>query len=193
MTILTLPQQNPADHDRTGSPGSVLPAPAVRRLLREEWGLTRRQVAEAFGVTAATVRSWETGRTSPVGRRRVGYTRFLTGLAEAKAVGEAAGQPGAQRQAAPGGPGECVKDAGRSARSRGFPALPGPLPVTAVRPLAVSAVRPLPVSAVRPLPVGPVQDPVSPLRRRRMRNALIAAGVWCAVLHQLLATGLPPH
>ncbi|GHA30442.1 hypothetical protein GCM10010329_62140 [Streptomyces spiroverticillatus] len=211
MKFLTLPQQTSAQHDRTDSPGPgrtrfpgpALPSPAVRRLLREEWGLTRHQVAEAFGVTAATVRSWETGRTSPVGRRRIAYLRFLAGLAEAQAVREAARRPVLQRRATPGGAGKCAGPTERSAgaaasapaerhprtHSEGFPRTEGS-PRAAWFPAVTG---PLPVSAVRPLPVRPASDPVTPPRRRRMRNALVAAGVWCTLLHHLLATALPPH
>ncbi|MFJ1865020.1 helix-turn-helix domain-containing protein [Streptomyces sp. NPDC088097] len=59
-----------------------LPDPHDRRGLRESWGLTPGQVAAAFGVTAATVRSWESGRTAPTGPRREAYRRFLLGLAQ---------------------------------------------------------------------------------------------------------------
>lgn len=46
------------------------------------WGLTPQQVAAAFGVRAATVRSWEAGRSTPTGKRREAYRRFLQGLAQ---------------------------------------------------------------------------------------------------------------
>lgn len=46
------------------------------------WGLTPQQVAVAFGVRAATVRSWEAGRSEPRGKRREAYRRFLQGLAQ---------------------------------------------------------------------------------------------------------------
>ncbi|MFD4114431.1 sigma factor-like helix-turn-helix DNA-binding protein [Streptomyces niveus] len=54
-----------------------LPPPKERRRLREAKALTEKQVAEALGVTQTTVRSWETGRTSPQGRRREAYARLL--------------------------------------------------------------------------------------------------------------------
>ncbi|WP_141726987.1 helix-turn-helix transcriptional regulator, partial [Streptomyces niveus] len=50
-----------------------LPPPKERRRLREAKAMTEKQVAEALGVTQTTVRSWETGRTSPQGRRREAY------------------------------------------------------------------------------------------------------------------------
>lgn len=59
-----------------------LPVPAERRRIRELWGLTPQQVGVAFGVRAATVRSWESGRTTPTGKRREAYRRFLQGLAQ---------------------------------------------------------------------------------------------------------------
>ncbi|MGW5733032.1 MULTISPECIES: helix-turn-helix domain-containing protein [Streptomyces] len=59
-----------------------LPSAAERRHLREQWGLTPLQVASAFGVTVMTVRSWESGKTSPRGERRQAYARFLEGLAQ---------------------------------------------------------------------------------------------------------------
>ncbi|MGW1776318.1 hypothetical protein [Streptomyces sp. NPDC002104] len=46
------------------------------------WDLTPQQVAVAFGVRAATVRSWEAGRSEPRGKRREAYRRFLQGLAQ---------------------------------------------------------------------------------------------------------------
>ncbi|MFF9050031.1 helix-turn-helix domain-containing protein [Streptomyces erythrochromogenes] len=76
-----------------------LPEPGERRRLREQWGLTTRQVAVAFGVTPATVRSWECGRTAPRGGRREAYRRFLAGLAQHNAV-DVPGSAGA-RPAAP--------------------------------------------------------------------------------------------
>ncbi|MEV8405974.1 sigma factor-like helix-turn-helix DNA-binding protein [Streptomyces niveus] len=54
-----------------------LPPPKERRRLREAKAMTEKQVAEALGVTQTTVRSWETGRTSPQGRRREAYARLL--------------------------------------------------------------------------------------------------------------------
>lgn len=54
-----------------------LPAPNERRRLREAAELTHDEVAAAVGVTANTVRSWESGRTAPRGRKREAYTKFL--------------------------------------------------------------------------------------------------------------------
>uniref|UniRef100_UPI0011801B72 helix-turn-helix domain-containing protein n=1 Tax=Streptomyces sp. NRRL B-24572 TaxID=1962156 RepID=UPI0011801B72 len=60
------------------APSATLPTPKERRRLREALALSEEQVAEAMGVTKATVRSWETGRSTPRGRKREAYARLLT-------------------------------------------------------------------------------------------------------------------
>jgi DNA-directed RNA polymerase specialized sigma24 family protein len=55
-----------------------LPSPKERRRLREAKSLSEEQVAAAMGVTRATVRSWETGRTTPRGRKREAYARLIS-------------------------------------------------------------------------------------------------------------------
>ncbi|MFD6282087.1 helix-turn-helix domain-containing protein [Streptomyces sp. NPDC060209] len=59
------------------APAAPLPSPEERRRLREARALSEQQVATAVGVTSATVRAWETGRTSPRGRRRAAYARLI--------------------------------------------------------------------------------------------------------------------
>ncbi|MGW5640589.1 helix-turn-helix domain-containing protein, partial [Streptomyces sp. NPDC003832] len=61
----------------TQSPASPLPPPKERRRLREARSLTQAQVAARVGVTRETVRAWETGRTTPRGRKREAYVRLL--------------------------------------------------------------------------------------------------------------------
>ncbi|WP_105972779.1 helix-turn-helix domain-containing protein [Streptomyces geranii] len=61
----------------TQSPTTPLPPPAERRRLRESQSLTRAQVAERVGVSRETVRAWETGRTTPRGRRAQAYAALL--------------------------------------------------------------------------------------------------------------------
>ncbi|MGA4865126.1 sigma factor-like helix-turn-helix DNA-binding protein [Streptomyces lavendulocolor] len=63
-------------------PASALPTPKERRRLREALSLSEEQLAQLVGVTRATVRSWETGRTSPRGRKRDLYVRILGGAGE---------------------------------------------------------------------------------------------------------------
>ncbi|MFF0472322.1 sigma factor-like helix-turn-helix DNA-binding protein [Streptomyces sp. NPDC004284] len=59
------------------APSATLPTPKERRRLREALALTEEQVAEALGVTRATVKAWETGRSTPRGRKREAYARLL--------------------------------------------------------------------------------------------------------------------
>ncbi|MFE0578959.1 RNA polymerase sigma factor [Streptomyces sp. NPDC058874] len=77
-----------------------LPAPHERRRLREAAELTLDEVAAAVGVTAATVRHWESGRTNPRGRKQDAYARFLDGLAAPPVEGAPGGGGG------PAGPDE---------------------------------------------------------------------------------------
>ncbi|MGW4722016.1 sigma factor-like helix-turn-helix DNA-binding protein [Streptomyces sp. NPDC004291] len=59
------------------TPSVALPGPKERRRLREALALSEEQVAEAMGVTKATVKAWETGRSAPRGRKREAYARLL--------------------------------------------------------------------------------------------------------------------
>ncbi|WP_354382117.1 helix-turn-helix transcriptional regulator [Streptomyces sp. PvR034] len=95
----------------------TLPEPGERKRLREAWKLTPLQVASAFGVTAATVRSWEAGHTSPTGKRREAYARFLRGLAQ---------EP--QRRAAHRAPAARSGHAGPGAPAAPEAARPSPVP-----------------------------------------------------------------
>ena len=67
-----------------------LPSPKERRRLREARELTEEQVATAVGVTPATVRAWESGRTEPRGRRRVAYARIISSEDPRASAGRAA-------------------------------------------------------------------------------------------------------
>ncbi|WP_353944261.1 sigma factor-like helix-turn-helix DNA-binding protein [Streptomyces sp. HUAS MG91] len=69
----------------TQSPATPLPTPTERRRLRVARSLTQTQIAERIGVTRETVRSWETGRTAPRGRKREAYARLLAELGRAEA------------------------------------------------------------------------------------------------------------
>ncbi|MFD6364127.1 helix-turn-helix domain-containing protein [Streptomyces roseolus] len=78
------------------SAATALPTPKERRRLREALCLSEEQVAEAMGVTKATVKAWETGRSAPRGRKREAYAKLL-GDAPADVSEEA---PGAAAAAA---------------------------------------------------------------------------------------------
>ncbi|WP_329550745.1 helix-turn-helix domain-containing protein [Streptomyces sp. NBC_00696] len=181
MTI-ELPTQHPMpSHPRRRDGRAPLPAPEDRARLRQAWQLTDEQVAAAFGVTTATVRSWETGRTTPTGLRRAAYAAFLSGLAQGLAP-SAAGA---------GTVPPAVHPPRRAARRRPERPTSRPQPRPALQP------SPPPVSARHApaavaLPVGAGPDPVTPARRRRLRVMAAAAGLWTVLLHVLI-TSPPPH
>ncbi|WDV53983.1 helix-turn-helix domain-containing protein [Streptomyces coeruleorubidus] len=64
----------------TQSPAVPLPPPKERRRLREAASLTRAQLASRVGVTSETVRGWETGRSTPRGRKAEKYAKLLNSL-----------------------------------------------------------------------------------------------------------------
>ncbi|MFC8126183.1 helix-turn-helix domain-containing protein [Streptomyces sp. NPDC057302] len=66
-----------------GSPS--LPSPKERRRLREAKSLSQTEVAARVGVTRETVRSWESGRSTPRGRRRDVYAKLLAEIADERA------------------------------------------------------------------------------------------------------------
>ncbi|MFE2145966.1 helix-turn-helix domain-containing protein [Streptomyces sp. NPDC059456] len=78
-----------------------LPSPKERRRLREAADLTYEDVAAAVGVTVTTVRSWETGRTGPRGRKREAYALFLASLTTPPPPETAAPAPPPPETAAP--------------------------------------------------------------------------------------------
>ncbi|MFI7317951.1 helix-turn-helix domain-containing protein [Streptomyces venezuelae] len=67
------------------SPATPLPSPKERRRLREAKSLSHADIAARIGVTSETVRSWESGRSAPRGRKRETYARLLTANAGANA------------------------------------------------------------------------------------------------------------
>ncbi|MFF3894858.1 helix-turn-helix domain-containing protein [Streptomyces sp. NPDC001812] len=62
----------------TRSPATPLPSPEERRRLRESRSLTQAQLAQRIGVSRETVRAWESGRSTPRGRKRETYVKLLT-------------------------------------------------------------------------------------------------------------------
>lgn len=81
-----------------------LPSPKERRRLREAKSLSEEQVAAAVGVTRATVRSWETGRTSPRGRKRALYAKLIAPEPETLATTTPAAAAAAMTAPAPTAP-----------------------------------------------------------------------------------------
>ncbi|WP_353940299.1 helix-turn-helix domain-containing protein [Streptomyces sp. HUAS MG91] len=181
MTIELITRRPMPSHPRRSDGQAPLPAPEERSSLRRAWRLTEEQVAEAFGVTAATVRSWEAGRSAPRGRRRAAYAAFLSGLAHGLVPGPSTestpppAQPPAPRPARVRSSAAVAKAAEEStAASTTETVLRGAAPSTPGR------------------PVGRAPDPVSPARLRGFRRTTAAVAMWIAFGH-LMATAPLPH
>ncbi|WP_326658499.1 helix-turn-helix domain-containing protein [Streptomyces sp. NBC_00385] len=135
-----------------------LPSPKERRRLREAKSLSEAQVAAAVGVTRATVRAWETGRTSPRGRKREVYARLI-GTGGTRSTS----RPSPVKPATPNNP-------PRAAASRTRPAESAPAGSGAAgAPDAVGAAEPSATPLTDPLPPTPVEaigsdamDPTEP-------------------------------
>lgn len=57
-----------------------LPAPATRRSLRHEAGISLREAAAALGVAVMTLHRWECGQSTPRRAHAVRYRQFLDAL-----------------------------------------------------------------------------------------------------------------
>ncbi|MGC5343378.1 helix-turn-helix domain-containing protein [Streptomyces sp. DT171] len=90
----------PSTTDRTTD--TPLPCAEERRTLREAKSLSEEQVASVLGVTAATVRAWENGATSPRGRKRRAYARLI-GTATVTEPDTGSGPDGGTRTDSDGG------------------------------------------------------------------------------------------
>ncbi|MFD9316559.1 helix-turn-helix domain-containing protein [Streptomyces sp. NPDC060053] len=157
----------------TQSP-APLPPPQQRRHLREAASLTQAQVAEWMGVTGETVRAWESGRTTPRGRRREAYAKLLASLTKADMV------TNTQEAAPPPQVTVCLNKKPNPRRpvsaptptpitpapitptpitsTTRTPATPTPAsaPASAPAPVAVAAHGPVPASGTEPAPLTPL-------------------------------------
>uniref|UniRef100_A0AAU2V3E2 Helix-turn-helix domain-containing protein n=1 Tax=Streptomyces sp. NBC_00003 TaxID=2903608 RepID=A0AAU2V3E2_9ACTN len=164
--------QSTADTNDTGA-GCPLPTPKERRRLREAKDLSEAQVATAVGVTRRTVRSWETGRTTPRGRKGESYARLLAAIeAEMAAVAD---QVADQDDLDDGGGQEAPRPAAaaraRSAHGAEQPAKPHaantrprPAAKKAAKPPATPHTRhdrPSPTSSPTPAPSSPAPTPAA--------------------------------
>ncbi len=61
-------------------PISILPVPAERIRLRQRFGITQEELAQALGVTRKSVRTWERGTAEPTGAHRRKYANILNRL-----------------------------------------------------------------------------------------------------------------
>ncbi|MCX4782849.1 helix-turn-helix domain-containing protein [Streptomyces sp. NBC_01264] len=142
------------------------------------WDLTPQQVAVAFGVRAATVRSWEAGRSEPRGPRREAYRRFLQGLAQRADIRPRTPVLPASRSPEPSGaPSPAPRDAAASAAPEARPVLSG------------AAARPAPAGAVEIRARGVATAPHAGWAPR-VGAVAVALGGWVLML-VLLDTWLP--
>jgi DNA-binding transcriptional regulator YiaG len=58
----------------------TLPPPRLRRMLREDLGLSQEDIAQVLGVHRETVSRWERGACYPRGRHLVAYVELLQRL-----------------------------------------------------------------------------------------------------------------
>ncbi|MGA5191732.1 sigma factor-like helix-turn-helix DNA-binding protein [Streptomyces exfoliatus] len=149
------------------APSATLPTPKERRRLREALALSEEQVAEAMGVTKATVRAWETGRSTPRGRKREAYAKLLgtyepdgaapsperpSGSTPQKPQPQPKRQPQAETQASGPGPGPAQSGSGSGSgnvrpkaaakRAAKPPRAPSPSPAIAAGPARKGAPKP---------------------------------------------------
>ncbi|MFJ7194205.1 MULTISPECIES: helix-turn-helix domain-containing protein [unclassified Streptomyces] len=146
--------QGPAD---TAS-AHPLPSPKERRRLRKAKSLSEEQVATVVGVTRATVRSWETGRTTPRGRKREAYARLINGSRPSPQ----ATPPSARTKPAAANtrPKAAAKRAARPAAPTTIARLSKP--VTSRKPPAPTPVEATGSTAMAPTEPGTTPDPPGP-------------------------------
>ncbi|MHC8424684.1 helix-turn-helix domain-containing protein [Streptomyces sp. NB004] len=191
----------------TRSPGTPLPPPKARRRLREAAALTQTQLADRMGVTRATVRTWESGRTTPRGRKREAYAELLKSLAEDEAAraAEPAPEHGAAAESAAGaqpapvpvvvavrtGPGSPAEDAdnlvlpakplaARDSREAG---------TAAAAPEAAPAPAPEPAPEKEPAPEREPESALAALTPAQAFDALYEFGTPALVRQTFLLTG----
>ncbi|MFJ2215743.1 sigma factor-like helix-turn-helix DNA-binding protein [Streptomyces sp. NPDC101062] len=150
-----------------GASDAALPAPKERRRLREAKAMTEKQAATAVGVTRATIRSWETGRTTPRGRKGEVYAKLLAGIAaelrqteeRARRIERAAVRAAQERSAARHH--HSTSAAAPQDRTGAAPAQEGgpvaSAPVSASAPAPVSASAPVSEATPAPMPATPAE------------------------------------
>ncbi|MFD8432655.1 sigma factor-like helix-turn-helix DNA-binding protein [Streptomyces coelicoflavus] len=119
----------------TRRPAPPLPPPKARRHLRETAALTQTQLASRVGVTPGTVRAWESGRTTPRGRKREAYAKLLKTLADEETARQTTRTPRPEEDSAP----ETAPETAPAPSTPSKPtAKPQPEPVPEARPAPVA-------------------------------------------------------
>lgn len=133
--------------DRDAAP--PLPSPKERRRLREAKALSEEQIATAVGVTRATVRSWETGRATPRGRKREAYARLICSAGQdRRSLGQDQRSTGQDQRSLGQGRRSAGRDQRTSSEVRDAPGVRRPAPVTRDEPVPERA--PFPAAAALP-------------------------------------------
>ncbi|NEB10792.1 helix-turn-helix domain-containing protein [Streptomyces coelicoflavus] len=127
----------------TRRPAPPLPPPKARRHLRETAALTQTQLASRVGVTPGTVRAWESGRTTPRGRKREAYAQLLRTLADEETARQTTQTPhGSEsdpaRKPLPPEPARAPESSPEPALEPAPESEPGPERVPEARPAAVA-------------------------------------------------------
>ncbi|MFF3840323.1 sigma factor-like helix-turn-helix DNA-binding protein [Streptomyces sp. NPDC001930] len=125
---------------------ATLPTPKERRRLREALALSEEQVAEAMGVTKATVRAWETGRSAPRGRKREAYAKLLGTYGPGDAPISGDSSPASPSAPAPSSWHSSSHSSEKPAEPRSGP----PSPVRPQAPAKAQGQAPAPAANVRP-------------------------------------------
>ncbi|MFJ9716629.1 helix-turn-helix domain-containing protein [Streptomyces sp. NPDC101213] len=131
-----------------------LPPPRERRRLREKGSLTQAQLAARLGVSRETVRAWETGRSTPSGRKRDSYAKLLAGLADERPPGVTAPQKAESAPELTTGPDET-----------GEPPTPDPASGPEPGPdsdSVTTALAPAPAPTATATPPSPLSPPLTP-------------------------------
>lgn len=68
---------------RRRRPTEPLPAPAERKKIRMDYGVTIQAVADVIGVSRMSVTAWERGTSEPIGDNAVKYGQLLREMREA--------------------------------------------------------------------------------------------------------------
>ncbi|MEU4494471.1 helix-turn-helix domain-containing protein [Streptomyces sp. NPDC023998] len=166
---------------------SPLPSPEERRRLREASAVSEQEVATAIGVTPATVRSWETGRTNPRGRKREAYAKLLAAWANEPDT------PAEQssKSPAPTATGDTLPPAhARRPKQSHATTRPRPAAKRAARPPTVPA-DPAPPHTAQPRTPAPAPEPPRPpaLTADEAFDALYAYAAPALVRQTYLLTG----
>ncbi|MFC9470449.1 sigma factor-like helix-turn-helix DNA-binding protein [Streptomyces coelicoflavus] len=125
----------------TRRPAPPLPPPKTRRHLRETAALTQTQLASRVGVAPGTVRAWESGRTTPRGRKREAYAKLLKTLADEETARQTTRTPHPHPESAPE-----TEPASASASAPNSGSEPTAKPTAKPQPEPVPEARPAPVA-----------------------------------------------